>query len=301
MTMIDKMFGHLDEFRDKDGKNYRFIRYIEKPNVLFCWHIESESSQTGLGIRPIKVDIDVLKSLGVWDLLSADRRQVVETCEFQVKSLISGRMENARNARKPKSEYAHIPREIRCFECDEPSSIAPGVFVKKAGLYCEDTDEERAKISKFELSFRCASCAPRRRGRQRNPLYASIPRTIKCSGACGKECALNAKSVYELTGGKKDAIETYVKEYKCRSCNPEWGSWLKGKGRGRKPNPENVDFPRTAKCTGCSKEIAIVPSNIRDKAKRMKVTTEHLIANYKCRSCGGVVRKKKHNRKSKTV
>jgi predicted RNA-binding Zn-ribbon protein involved in translation (DUF1610 family) len=67
---------------------------------------------------------------------------------------------------------------------------------------------------------------------------------------------------------------------------------LKGKGRGRKANPENEGFPKKATCISCGKEVAITPTNIRSKAARLEITVEELLANYKCRSCGGRLKKK---------
>jgi len=278
--------------------DYKFVRYYQKANRILCWRIDNdsfESKVTCLGLPVRVVDVMTLKGLGIWDQMSETNQQFIDQSIQAVEAEVGFRMENARKARKPRSEYAHIPRTINCSKCNEPEDIAPGVFVKKAGLLCQDTEIEREKISTFMNSYKCSRCQPRRRGRERNPLYVNIPRSTSCSD-CGKDCAINAKQLYELTKGDKDAIDKYCKEYLCRSCNPEWGSWLKG-SRGRKCKPENEGFPKKATCISCKKEIAIVPDNIRGKAKKLGVTVEHLLAHYKCRSCGGVVPHKRRKKK----
>jgi len=302
MSATDTLLGDLDSFQDRAGLDYKFVRYYQKANRILCWRIDKDgfnSKATCLGLPARVVDIKTLKGLDIWDQMSEISQQAIDQSIRVVEAEVGSRMENVRKARKARSEYAHIPRVIRCSECDEPEDITPGVFVKKAGLLCKDTREEREKISTFMNSYKCSRCQPRRRGRERNPLYINIPRSTPCSD-CGKDCVINAKQLYELTKGKKDAIDKYCKEYLCRSCNPDWGSWLKGKnrkGRGRKAKPENEGFPKKAKCISCDKEVAIVPDNIRGKAKILKVTVEHLLANYKCRSCGGVVPHKRRKKK----
>ena len=98
-----------------------------------------------------------------------------------------------------------------------------------------------------------------------------------------------------MTKGDVDKIQEYCSSYLCRSCNPEWGSWRRGKKhrRGRKPSPENAGFPKEATCSVCERVVKIVPSNIRGKASKLGITVEELLANYKCRKCGGVVRGKR--------
>jgi len=295
----DILFGEHEPFLDKFGRELRFIKFFPNVNRIQCWQINmgtvSSCNATCMSIPVSEVSKKVLEEIGVWQKMSSESRTAFDQSEQQVKATVIDRMKQARKARKPRSEYAHIPREITC-PCGKVDKIAPGVFVKKANLLCINDEVEQQKIADFIASYRCAECVPRRRGRQRNPLYKDIPRSVPCS-KCGKDCVINAKAVYEQTKGKKPAIKKYCDEYLCRKCNPEWGSWLKGKRRGKKCKPENEGFPKKVKCIGCGKEISIVPDQIRKKAKRMKVTVEHLLANYRCRSCGGVVPHKKRRKK----
>jgi hypothetical protein len=170
--------------------------------------------------------------------------------------------------------------------------MAPSVLAKKLELENFTLDIREEKVKDFVEKFQCSVCQPKRRGRERNPLFDGIPRSVPCS-KCGKDCTLASQKVYDLTGGDKDKIADYCKNYVCRSCNPDWGSWLKGKKRGKKAKAENVGFPKTATCTVCGKSVAIVPAQIRGKAEKMGISVEKLLKEYKCRSCGGVVRSKK--------
>ena len=296
MSISEKIFDGLQRLQDYKFRNYRFVGVED--DFLNCWVIKSDNIGGGSAyqalIRPELFKIETLKSKNIWDEITVSRQKSIELGLESIQEERSERMEHARRGRKSKVAYAHIPREIRC-SCAHVDDIAPGVFVKKAGLFCQDTELERTKIQKFIDDYKCSVCVPRRKGRARNPLYANIPRSVKCSGKdCGKECTITSKVVYELTGGDKEKIEKYCKEYLCRKCNPEWGSWLKGKrgGRGRKPNPENVGFPKEATCVGCSRKVKITPNNIRDKAKRMGITVEVLVSTYKCQKCGGRMKRK---------
>jgi len=303
MSQVDNVFKGSIQIEDRHGRDIRFCEYIQDRVLLKGWLViinRSNQVKTGLyGYRPEQFSIDTLKSIDVWGKLPESKRTAMENGILKAQQDISDKMSHARKGRRAKSEYAHIPREITC-ACGRTDKIAPGVFIKKALLLCEDSDLEQKKIQGFIAAYKCPECSPRRRGRERNPLYKDIPRSVPCSD-CGKDCAINAKNLYELTKGDKTAIDEYCTKYLCRSCNPDWGSWLKGKkGRGRKPNPENVGFPKTAKCVGpCGKDIPIVPNHIRGKAAKMGITVDELINNYRCRSCGGVIPHKKKRKKKK--
>jgi len=249
-----------------------------------------------------------LEYLDVWKQLPVEIQTEIQNGILAVQQENQEKMATARAARKPRGEYADLPRQVACTAdcCDTSDYMPPGTLVKKAGIKYLEGDERAAALKEFLDAYQCSGCQPRKRGKARNPLYKNIPRTVNCNGKdCGKECTINAKSVYEQTGGDAKQIKAYCDEYLCRSCNPEWGSWLKGKSRGRKPKAENVGFPKQVQCVGCSKPVHIVPQNIRDKAEKMGISTEELLDNYKCRSCGGVVRgpnrKKRKTKKAKAT
>jgi len=309
MTFVEQLSPEAKIFEDRIGREISLVRFDEEKQLLRGWMVLKENEMQAIAISPDKVDQSVLEKIGVWDQVAKETQRNIGLGIQVARQVNQERMAKARAGRKGKEQYSNLPRQLRCStpDCENETYIAPGILVKKIGLEGLD-DEERMKVLEvFLKDYKCAICQPRRRGRVRNSLYADIPRTVKCSGkGCDKECAINPKNVYEQTGGDAKKIKAYCDGYLCRNCNPEWGSWLKGKrGPGKKANPENEGFPKTAKCKGCDKEVHIVPSNIRDKAKKLKVTVEELLKNYKCRSCGGVIkgkaRKKRKNRKMVTA
>jgi len=300
MSLIDVLYGDYPKIQDHDRKDLRYVRFAD--DKLYCWYIKmwhpdkfaSTLESFFVSIPVIRISVPVLKRIGVWELLSADVQQDIIDAPIESIKSISEEIEPVKRGRRSRAEYADLPREISCSKCGRnPTYIAPSVLIVKAELEGLEGSYRQEKLQEYLDNYQCSTCNPRRRGRARNPLYKDIPRSTPCA-TCGKDCTLNSKNVYELTNGDVDAINKYCSEYLCRSCNPEWGSWLKGKGRrGRKCKPENEGFPKKATCSVCSREVSITPDNIRGKAKKMGITVEELLANYKCRKCGGMIRGKK--------
>jgi hypothetical protein len=229
--LSDILFAGKEKVRDLQGRHLRFCNY--KNGSLVCYVLTRDTEDTcsttncKTNIPPERISIADLKRLNVWDQLSEVKREYIENGDLPKDNVSTGK-----RGRKSRSDYSHIPRSFSCTSCSNVIAISPGVLVKKLGLECKDTDEEQAKISEFKKSLQCSTCSPKKRGRSRNPLFKDIPRKLNCSG-CQKEIPVNAKAVFELTKGNVDEIKEYVESYLCRKCNPDWGSWLKGK-RGRK-------------------------------------------------------------------
>ena len=299
---VNVIFSGCDSFQDREQRDLRFVRLVENKNKehsLLCWDIQRSETAVCKGINPQQVSIEVLKDIKVWDKLTTKEQQNVHDALQQEKEIVHVRMENARKSRKGKEEYAHLPRQIACSNCSKVEKISPSILRTKASLLLIDNGDDLKQLSTWLETYQCAKCSPRKRGRQANPLYKDVPRTAKCS-KCGKECTTNIKKLYADCKGNEKQMKKFCNKYLCRSCNPDWGSWLKGKGkRGRKCKPENEGFPKKAKCISCGKEVGIIPDHIRGKAKKLKITVDELIKSYHCRSCGGVVPHKKKRKKSK--
>lgn len=305
MSLVDTIFGDCIKFEDKRERDLRFVEFMPKASLIRAWWIKEDMGQQCdsilLGLDPREVGQEALEFLGIWDKLSDSMRFDIENGDTLIKKQIQERMAEMREKRKGKEEYADLPRMITCCNsgCDSSVYIAPSILEKKAGLRGLEGDARAKALKAFLDTYECSECKPVRRGKAPNPLYKNIPRKVKCSD-CDKECTINVKNLYEQTGGDKAKIKKYCDEYLCRSCNPDWGSWLRGKNRkGRKAKPENEGFPKEATCTNpdCGKVVKIVPDNIRKKAALMGITVEDLLANYKCRSCGGVIRGAKRKKR----
>ncbi len=325
MPLIDTVFGSLQKFHDNTDRQMRLVKVLPNDQLL-VWHIRSISKDDVDSVltmlHPKYVAPITLQKLNIWDMLQDQTRSIIEQSfaifqrsqaykdsqTYQSEAVAHGATINDdgevvqkehHRGRKSKVEWADLPREIPCIKCSNTQYIPPSILVQKAGLEGLIGEARRIKLQVFLDNFQCSTCKPGRRGRQRNPLFKNIPRKVNCS-KCNKECVINAKALHESTGGDKDKIAAFAKGYLCKKCNPNTGSWLRGKGhtghtghRGRKASAENEGFAKTATCIVCGKEVGIVPSQIRGKAAKLGVTVEALLLNYKCRSCGGVVRTKK--------
>ena len=62
---------------------------------------------------------------------------------------------------------------------------------------------------------------------------------------------------------------------------------------GRPSNPLYAGIPKKITCVVCKKEIAVIPAQIIEKSKILNMEVTELVNNYKCRSCGGRLKKQK--------
>ena len=186
-----------------------------------------------------------------------------------------------------------------CQEPFKPNGPRQKYCSEKCGMKPKPESEKIRAKQRRENKSGSVRITPNLRPKPKQLPKKAIGQKAICS-KCGKECSIVIKKLYNDCKGDKKKIKKYCDDYLCRTCNPDWGSWLKGKGkRGRKCKPENEGFPKKAKCISCGKEVGIIPDHIRGKAKKLKITVDELIKSYHCRSCGGVVPHKKKRKKSK--
>ena len=215
--LSDRLFDGKQKLTDLTGRDLRFNEVV-KGQILcsvLTTNTESNCQYYISKVKPERIAMADLKRLQIWDKLSKAKKEFILSGRDIYNSPAEKPQE--KRGRKSKSYYSHIPRSFTCTCCNEDVSISPSVLVKRLGLDCKDTEEEREKISEFKSTFKCSTCSPRKRGRERNPLYKDIPRSIPCCG-CGKECTVNSKFIYELTKGNISAIKVYVNEYLCTKC-----------------------------------------------------------------------------------
>ena len=211
----------IRELFESDGNSYEAIRLI-KPSTLLVWDKSGKvksgawTGMTGWNEEVCRemsieeIELDVLKSMKLYNsgLLSIeikDRMEhLVRNKDGQVKEL----MAKARAGRKAK--YTNIPKELTCSICKGtveaiPSKIAK--IVEKKGILLVD----------YLAGFKCKKCAdPVRRGRAVNPLYANLPKIMKC--ACGNEVTANFVQLSAKAERLGTTIEELIKNYKCQTC-----------------------------------------------------------------------------------
>ena len=284
--LLEKLFSDLIEFEDRIGLQFRFLHFfpkgtefkdgkISESDLIYAWKIKHDGGDIieaeRVFVKPSDVERKTLSKIGVLT-------QLTEPIVYE-----EGEEESETQSSE---EFKNCQRNFECIKCGKSDYIPPSILSKKLGEYDLDTYNE------FVSQYTCSNCVPKRRGRQSNPLHKDVPKSTNCS-KCGKECILNVKKLYEDNEGDMDKISEYCKSYLCRKCNPNWGSWLKGKKKGHKTSSKYDDFPKTAICIGCQKEIGIVPQQIENKATKLGITVQELLENYKCRSCGGRLKKEK--------
>lgn len=219
MKQSEKIFKEYDVFHDVHNETFRFVRHSDKSNLIFAWHIIQDGTLSCeakfIALSPHQVGKSSLQSLDLWDNIDSELKKDIELNSFSKNNAINP----TGSIRKTKKEYLDIPRNIECSNesCKNTQYIAPGVFFKKAQL--ESAGEERSKrIEEFLSSYKCSTCSPRSKGKKANPLYKGIPKKTKCL-SCGKNCTLNAKSMYEKHKGNIEEIKKSCSEYLCRQCN----------------------------------------------------------------------------------
>lgn len=236
MSLLSKLYSNYPFCKDVLGRELRFIKL--NGDKLFCAHIKNQFSDKQVShlegayihIPAQKFRTDELKRLKVWDNFSKEKQDDLLQLEAESKEVVlvdNEEDEPKKVGRKRNSKYAKLPRNIVCKNCGHETYMAPCILIDKADLG-DLSEGYKEKLQAFLDEFECSKCSPKRRGRSRNVLYKDIPRKMNCK-ECGKETVVPAKKVYEETGGDVNKIREYVENYICRSCNPNWGSWLKKK------------------------------------------------------------------------
>lgn len=210
----------IRELFENDGSSYEVVKLLDKDRVL-CWDKTvktKDGSWTGMTgghvelmkIIPLQdVDLELLKSMKVYSQLSDETKDRLEH-HIRVKRDDSKElMAKARASRK--SKYANIPKELICSKCKKNVEAIPS----KIASIC---NKKNILLVDYLASFLCKSCNPVHKGKPANPLYANLPKTMKC--ACGNETAVNFVQLKAKAEKFGTTIENLIKGYKCQSCSP---------------------------------------------------------------------------------
>ena len=240
-NLSDKIYKDLTNVQNLMGKDVRVLRVLDKS--VFGYRIDDsthEMCSCKLLTMPFhEFDEKNLTVVGIWDNLNEKEKLFIEK-QKDWGGYTTGKNDSSNsssvNVRKKMGSFMMV-----CSNCNHDEKMSFSALKIRLKMPDEDNNVILDSIKELQKNYTCSKCTPnKKRGRTRNPLFKDIPRKINCS-VCSKECAINSGNVYELTGGDKDKIKDYVDNYKCRACNPDWGSWLKGKGRkGRKKKVEET-------------------------------------------------------------
>jgi hypothetical protein len=111
--------------------------------------------------------------------------------------------------------------------------------------------------------------------------YVGVPRELTCS-KCGRKVAIQpsvlVKKVEKIAAikGITYLMDDFLKSYECNVCNPV--------KRGKKPNPEFANLPKTLTCK-CGKTVAANVYQLKKKAEKNNTTIQKLIEGFVCQIC----------------
>jgi hypothetical protein len=214
------------------GRKFKFVK-MYSPTIMMVWEVLAKeygwNRENLVGIDVHKVDISILKHLGVWEGLSDEVKKEIENpvsvssvSSVSSASSVSNSVSsvNVNNKKKEedkmgrKSKHIGIPNELTCGKCGNKTAIAPSILVvriEKSGKSVED----------FISGWACSKCVPAARGRKPNLEFANYPKELTC--ACGYKINSNIsylKAKAEKTG---TTIQALIDGFKCQKCVPTKG------------------------------------------------------------------------------
>jgi len=260
-------FEELRVMKNVDGDEVRFVKVV-KDDLIQVWQRERDEKYICRGIKLLNHDIDIeeLKTAGVFDLLNPKTQEEMGMSKVRVKEEVKEKMADMRGKRNHK--YTNLPKELFCIECSE--KIVPNYtqLQKKA-------DKLMIPLVDMVKSLKCKKCEPIKRGRQSKD--GKITKVeLKCK--CGNSVTYPSNMIKKMAEKKGISIDEMVKGYVCQTCNPT------KLGRGRKPSGK-VKQAKTWKCMKCGKEVTANWTYLNAKAKKMNVDVDELVKSFNCQIC----------------
>lgn len=285
-----KPIGERILFSDRDENKYEFVDYWSKTkdiHLIRAWLIKAPTDYALVYITVQSVSSEELKRLEIWDKLSDFIQKGIESHDVKQEVIVQEKMDHARKHRVKNPEFANLPSTIKCTKCEDEKNVPPAQIIKRAKAK-NITPEEFIKI------FVCLKCDPSQRGRKASAKYANMAKELHCSH---EGCSVTKKQHPSMTEKAAEAAgityTEYVNTWLCKEHKPAKPHHFSKEGRevrgrkGRPANPEHADIPKEINCKGCGKLVKLVPANIIEKAGILKMEVKDLVANYKCRGCGG--------------
>jgi hypothetical protein len=212
-------------FEALNGRKFRFIK-MYSPNIVMVWEIlkkdhDGWNREKLVGIDVHKINIDVLKSLKIWDDLSEEvKNRVVNGVNSvdSVNNVIVNKESNVINKEDSimarTSKHVGVPNQVTCIKCGGKTAIAPSILavrIEKSGKSIED----------FVSNWACAKCVPPVRGRKPNPELANYPKQMTCS--CGNKVNTNISYLKIKADKKGVTVKSLIDSFKCQTCEPTKG------------------------------------------------------------------------------
>lgn len=259
-----------------DGIEMEFVDYwpTKKDGKPFNYVRAAYTEQVGMGIYNFnlvlvhlsQIDLVALKKMEVWNLLSDDEKQKLETSNFTAPKIepkdeeVTGT--TGTKGRKRDPAFANLPRELKCAcgKVQPQHASITDAQAKKANKSFED----------YVATWQCMVCRPAGAKRVRfgkapnpDPVISSIPKTTICIG-CNKPVTLVPQNIIEKAALLKITVEELVKNYKCRSCG---GRITKAQKEGRVEIKPVTIAPVTD--TNDAAQLEAQMNAVKEKMKRL--------------------------------
>jgi len=207
---IDTLYSGNVSFEHKNEKLYLVgllssKRHIHASRVK---HSGGEIKVVSIRIPVLRMSINTLKEIDIWDKLEDKTRKEIEDLGNNKVQEVNQSMDHAKKHRR--NRYEGVPREVICVSCGKKQTMNPAIILAKV-------DKECTTIEKWVAKWACQECCPTKRGRQANPAFAHLPKELVCK--CGNKVGTSPSAIVATAKRKNITPEAYVKGYQCQSCN----------------------------------------------------------------------------------
>jgi len=297
----DKELEFVDYWPTK-GNSIHIIRAAEKFSQMGDCRYEYHY------VSLFHICLDDLKKMELWTILSEDLKKQLELRHVTAqengkmdadnhKTEMVERMAHARRHRSSDPEYDGIPRTLTCTNpncgnMDKTIKISPMMVIKQAQC-------KKQTVEEYVASYQCSECQPRHRGRAPLAKWLNMPRELRCHfEGCTVVLAQHPSMIEKQANASGKKFTEFVNTWLCREHREKKEHHFSSASRalrdgkkGRPRNPAYAEIPKETSCIVCKSVVKLVPDNIIGKAKILGITVKELIATYKCRRCGGRLKK----------
>ena len=134
--LLWKPIGVREEFTDRKDRSFELVHFSKDSSTIKAW--EKVDKKDGfqlmilLTIPASTLYIPELQRIGVWDLLSEDKRKEIAFLGDKKEVVEVAVVESSpKRGRKRNEEYAKVPRSVVCTKCGKEQSIAASQFIKR--------------------------------------------------------------------------------------------------------------------------------------------------------------------------
>lgn len=191
-----------------DGRVFEVVRQAKNNGMLIVWEKlkdnHGEHHEELKGMRITDLDAEFLKSVNLWDSLSEEVRQSIESPRRKVKEeTIYAEIK----PEKKKRIKRDLPKEYTCTECHKVQIIQAGAIEKRLKTLGVTLEE-------YTANFKCQDCFSTK-GRRRNP--EKPPTECVCT-RCKAVNVIGFSVLEKRVNRLNIKLEDYLAKYTCQKC-----------------------------------------------------------------------------------